>query len=235
MRFIYNFAGQSSLMQSRFPVVILPVACLPDIEFFSWLLHAPSAIFEINETFPKQTCRNRYRIATANGPLLLSIPVVRPDGNHTPTSGIGLEPSGSWARIHWRAIESAYNKSPFFLYYRDDLEKVFNSPPALLVDFNFTLLKLCCRFTGISPDFRFTESYVKKPANMLDLRQSIMPKHLTEHPSPIRQFEPYIQVFSDRQAFIPNLSILDLLFNLGPEAGDYLKRQVPENLTGMME
>ena len=221
-------------MKSRLPAVLLPLACLPSVEFFLWLLHAPSAFLEIQETYPKQTCRNRYLIATANGPLLLSIPVVKPFGNHTPTSAIRLDPTGNQERIHWRAIESAYNKSPFFLYYRDDFEKIFNSPPTLLIDFNLSLLNLCCRFTGITRDYKLTETFVQNPVDMLDLRHAIMHKHPAAQTFTVPPFEPYIQVFADRHAFIPNLSILDLLFNLGPEAGDYLKRHVPVNITGVI-
>jgi hypothetical protein len=214
-------------MTTGIPPVILPAACLPDVDFFCWLYHAPEALIEIHETWPKQTCRNRYRIATANGLLTLSIPVVKTDGNHTPISRIKLSHAENWNRIHWRAVASAYNNSPFFLYYKDDFEQIFFNPPELLIDFNLALLKLCCKFAGLKPEFSLTESYQRNPFTILDLRQSIMSKQPVRQEFSISHFEPYIQVFSDRHEFVPNLSILDLLFNLGPEAGDYLKRHVP--------
>ncbi|MBK6966558.1 MAG: WbqC family protein [Bacteroidales bacterium] len=150
-------------MKSGIPPVLLPAACLPEIGFFCWLYHAPSVEIEIHETYPKQTCRNRYRIATANGPLILSIPVIKTDGNHTPLARVRIDKSENWNRIHWRAIESAYNKSPFFLYYKDDFERIFHNPPELLMDFNLTILKICCRFTGIKSEFTLSESYQRLP------------------------------------------------------------------------
>jgi len=214
-------------MPSQIPALLLPLACLPDIEFFCWLHHAPKVVFEIHETYPKQTCRNRYRISSANGPLTLSVPVIKPVGNHTPTHTVRIDSSENRLRNHWRAIESAYNKSPFFLYYRDDFEQVFLNPPELLIDFNQRLLNLCLKALKLKPEFRLSESYQKNPADLADLRNSIMPKNPLNHASGFLRFEPYTQVFADRQQFIPNLSIIDLLYNLGPEAGEYIKRHVP--------
>lgn len=205
------------------PEVLLPLACLPDVEYFVWLSNSTEAWLEIHETYPKQTCRTRYKIASAEGTLQLSVPVIRQDGNHTPTNRILLAAT-DWNRIHWRAIESAYNKSPFFLYYKDDFEAIFAAPPALLMEFNFQLLKLCCSLTRIKTILKLTESYEKHPENYPDLRQSIMPKQPVVQNRSVAQFKPYIQVFSDRNPFIPNLSILDVLFNLGPDTSDYLKQ-----------
>ncbi|NTW24327.1 MAG: WbqC family protein [Lentimicrobium sp.] len=215
-------------MNNPLPPVLLPPACLPDVEFFTWLLFSAQAVIEVHETFPKQTCRNRYRIPTANGPLVLSIPVIRPKGNHTPFQEIRIDQSTDWARIHWRAIESAYNKSPFFLYYRDDFELLFQNPPGLLIDFNFSALNLCARLIGSKPEFTITETFQKDPESFLDMRHSIMPKQALDQAFTIREWEPYVQVFSDRQEFMPNLSILDLIFNLGPDTVNYLSRHLPQ-------
>jgi len=215
-------------MNNQLPPVLLPPACLPDLGFFTWLLFSAQAVIEVHETFPKQTCRNRYRIATANGLLVLSIPVIRPKGNHSPFLEILIDSSTNWSRIHWRAIESAYNKSPFFLYYRDDLELLFQNPPRLLIDFNLSALNLCCKLIEAKPEFTFTETFRSEAENRLDLRHSIMPKQVVKHEYSIGEWEPYVQVFSDRQEFLPNLSILDLLFNLGPDTVSYLKRHLPQ-------
>jgi hypothetical protein len=214
-------------MTGKLPSALLPTACFPDIEYFVWLLFSERVSIESQETFPKQTCRNRYRISTANGILTLTVPVIKPAGNHTPTYAIQVDLKENWNRIHWRAIESAYNKSPFFLYYRDDFEKILMNPPVKLIELNLEILRLCCKFAGISPVYDLSETFVKEPQHMIDMRQLIMPKQPVRHEYTIHNFEPYIQVFSDRYAFIPNLSILDLLFNLGPDAGNYLKRHKP--------
>ncbi len=207
----------------KLPEVLLPLACLPDVEYFVWLSNTSQARLEIHETYPKQTCRTRYRIASAEGTLQLSVPVIRQDGNHTPTNRVLLAGT-DWNRIHWRAIESAYNKSPFFLYYKDDFEAIFAAPPSMLMEFNLKLLKLCCSLSGIKTSLNLTLNYEKQPANCPDLRQKFMPKHPVNQKEYIKHFKPYIQVFSDRNPFIPNLSILDVLFNLGPGTADYLRQ-----------
>lgn len=209
------------------PPVLLPAACLPDTEFFCWLTHAPAVTIEIHETFPKQTCRNRYKIATSNGLQILSVPVNKPLGNHTPTAAVEIDRKSNWNMIHWRALESAYNKSPFFLYYRDQFEALFMQPPVLLTDFNFRLLETCIRLIRIPGTLTLTERYIHEPENLYDMRRRIMPKRPGHHQWSITEFGPYIQVFSEKYAFIPNLSILDMIFNLGPETADYLKKHRP--------
>jgi hypothetical protein len=212
---------------SGVPEVLLPFACFPDISYFCWLVHAPTVHIELHETYPRQTCRNRYIIATANGPLTLSVPVIRSSGNHTPFTDIKLSFAEKWNSIHWRAIESAYNKSPFFLYYRDVFESIFSNPPEYLWEFNKLLLEACLELTGIKPLIHFTDTFVKDPAPVADLRKMFMPKREIRHEWEITSYEPYFQVFGDRFPFIPNLSMADLLFNLGPEAAPYLRRHIP--------
>jgi len=209
------------------PPVLLPAACLPDAEYFCWLAHAPAVTIEIHETFPKQTCRNRYKIATSNGLQILSVPVNKPLGNHTPTAAVEIDRKSNWNIIHWRALESAYNKSPYFLYYRDHYESLFMQPPVLLTDFNFRLLETCISLIRIPCTFKLTENYIHEPVDMYDMRMRIMPKRPGPHQWSISAFKPYIQVFSEKYAFVPNLSVLDLIFNLGPESADYLKKHRP--------
>lgn len=209
------------------PSVILPAGCLPDIEYFCWLMHSPEVLIEVHETYPKQTCRNRYRIATANGPLVLSVPVNKPQGNHSPVPVVETDRKSNWNIIHWRALESAYNKSPYFLYYRDRFEPLFIQPPVLLLDFNLSLLKTCLNLLNLPVIFRLTDDFVKDSGSMADMRMKIMPKHPENHRWSISSFAPYTQVFSEKHAFQPNLSIVDLLFNLGPEAVAYLQNHIP--------
>ena len=210
------------------PEVVLPFACLPNVEYLSWMAHTSKAMIETQETFPKQTCRNRYAIMTAAGPAVLTIPVKRPSGNHTPLKDVIVDAPEKWVNLHWRAIESAYNKSPFFLYYRDDFEDIYRNPPEKLVDLNRRFLDLILKFSGLNKSYSFTNEYHKvHPDEIVDMRQQIMPKKVSNHAFSIHQYKPYIQVFSEILPFAPNLSGLDLLFNLGPETASYLKDHRP--------
>lgn len=209
------------------PPVLLPPACLPNAEFFAWLLHAPQVCIEMQESYPKQTCRNRYRIATAQGITVLSVPVNKPEGNNSPFNIIELDNSTTWSITHWRTIESAYSKSPFFIYYRDPFEQIFLHPPALLKDFNISILNLCLKLIGLKKELEYTKTFENKPVNYYDMRWLIMPKKQVQHLYQIKTFKRYIQVFSDRNEFLENLSILDLLFNLGPETIVYLQNHRP--------
>lgn len=210
------------------PEVILPFACLPNVEYLVWMAHTSKARIETRETFPKQTCRNRYAIMTAAGPAVLTIPVKRPLGNHTPLNDVIVDAPEKWVNLHWRAIESAYNKSAFFLYYRDDFENIYRNLPAKLVELNRQFLDLILKFSGISKTYSFTDEYQKAyPDEIVDMRQRIMPKKESRHAFSIQQYKPYIQVFSETLPFAPNLSALDLLFNLGPETAAYLKNHCP--------
>lgn len=210
------------------PEVILPFACIPNVEFLVWLAYTSQARIETQETFPKQTCRNRYAIMTAAGPAVLTIPVKRPSGNHTPLNDVIVDAPEKWVNLHWRAIESAYNKSPFFLYYRDDFENIYRNPPEKLIELNRRFLDLILKFSGINKSYSFTnEHYKTYPDEIADMRQNIMPKKAIRHKFSIDIFKPYIQVFAETLPFEPNLSALDLIFNLGPEAASYLNNHFP--------
>ena len=211
------------------PKVVLPFACLPNVEYLSWMAHSPQAWIETHETFPKQTCRNRYAIMTAAGPVVLTIPIKRPAGNHTPLNDVIVEAPEKWVNLHWRAIESAYNKSPFFLYYRDEFEQIYRNHTEKLVDLNRQFLNLILKYCGINKSYSFTSEYHKVyPDEIVDMRQHIMPKKAIRHALSMDKFKPYIQVFAEIQPFAPNLSALDLLFNLGPETASYLKNHCPD-------
>ncbi|MCD4773635.1 MAG: WbqC family protein [Bacteroidales bacterium] len=202
--------------------ILLSTAYLPPIEYFNYLLNSDNQIIEKHETYKKQTYRNRCYILSSNGKQALTIPINKQYGNHTKINEITISYTENWQQIHWRSIESAYNSSPFFLFYKDKFEEFYQKKHKYLFDHNNDCLKLIFNFLDIeiSPDF--TSEFIKNPKNILDFRNSISPKT----PFQTKQYKIYSQVFAEKNGFTPNLSLIDLLFNTGPEAIDYLSLNV---------
>lgn len=197
--------------------VLISTAYLPPISYFSGCVHKEPVLIERFEAYPKQTFRNRCRIYGPNGMQTLSIPVIKINGNHTLTKDIRIAASTPWQRLHWRSIETAYNNSPFFLYYKDELENVFRKKFDFLLDLNTTLLMILFSILGIEKKIGFTDHFLKIPEDITDYRESSQKKKEIS----TKQFPPYTQVFSPKHGFIPDLSVIDLIFNLGPESGDF--------------
>lgn len=199
-------------------IPLISTAYLPSIEYMALLAKHPVVAIEQHETFPKQTFRNRTQIATGNGVLTLNVPVSRPDGNHTSTNNITVSYHEPWNVRHWRAILSAYNAAPYFLYYRDGLEAILLKRHELLIELNSELTQYLMDKLKIECSLEFSSSYVQSEADFRDLRVKLTAKQkLTD-----LRFPSYSQVFGSRYGFVPNLSVIDLLFNLGPEAKGYL-------------
>jgi len=198
--------------------VLLSSAYLPPIEYFSSIINSKKQLIEKHETYKKQTYRNRCRILGPNGILTLTIPINKPNGNHTKINEITISYFENWQQIHWRSIESSYNSSPFFLYYKEELKEIYQKKHKYLFDLNNDFLKLISEFIGIEFTINLTSKFVNNPTNILDLRNIISPKKLSQK----IDFIKYSQVFANKFGFTPNLSIIDLLFNIGPEAIDYL-------------
>ncbi len=198
--------------------ILLPTAYLPPIEYFYYLINADEILIELQETYPKQTYRNRCKIFTANGLLSLSLPVSKINGNNTKTKDIQIVPTENWQKNHWRAIESAYNASPYFMYYKDDFESFYVRRFESLPEFNTQLLKQLLGFINYPKEIKFTEVYQKKVENSIDLRTFFNPKKEN-----LFQCPKYFQVFEDKHGFQSNLSILDLLFSEGPNTLNFLK------------
>lgn len=199
--------------------VFLSIAYLPPVSYFALLLQHP-VLIEKQETFPKQTYRNRCRIYSDKGIMSLSIPVTKPLGNHTPTDGILIRNEDKWYLRHWRALLAAYESSPYFLYYKDELEPFFQGTDENLFQYDLNLIQKMSEIIGFEPDIQFTEQFEKNPSGITDFRQAIHPKQGNLS----IDFPSYFQVFNDKHGFIPDLSIADLLFNLGPETKSYLSR-----------
>lgn len=200
------------------PALLLPTY-LPDILSVASMIQTNRLVLEIHDNYQKQSFRNRTKIATSNGTLTLTIPIkhVGKNQGRQKTSEALIENSFMWQRQHWRSLDIAYRTSPFFEYYEDDLKPLFNTPFDKLIDFNLKGLSIICEMLDVSLDYEMSQSYVKEP-DILDLRFLADAKRKKWSAIP-----NYNQVFIDKNKFIPHLSILDLIFNLGPEAASYLE------------
>lgn len=190
---------------------IFPTAYLPSIEYVSLFLKTEDASIELFETYQKQSCRTRTNVMTANGVQTLTIPVIKTNGNHTLTKDIEISYKESWQQVHLRCLESAYRKSAYFDYYFPYFEKIYKQKFNTLVELNDFCLKTILKIMKVKKDYSFTTDF-ERISDENDYRIS-----LSKGTNKI-EIKPYYQVFADRHGFIPNLSIVDLLFNEGPNS-----------------
>lgn len=203
-------------MQSSaiFPLFYLPpVGYFSDLEAFDYRF-----LIEREEHFPKQTYRNRARIYSPNGNLDLIIPVVKGSKVHTKVKDVKISNDFNWQRLHWKSFESCYRNSAYFEYYEDEFAVFYQQKFAFLFDFNLQLLDWLFKQLKVTPAYTFTNEYHKETDALQDYRTKLHFKHEVA----AADFKPYFQVFDDRQGFKPNLSIVDLLFNQGPQSKNYL-------------
>ena len=195
--------------------ILLSTAYMAPVQAYARMYKADSVREERCETFLKQTYRNRCLIMTANGPLALTVPIVHCGGN-VPVSEVRISQQGNWQKLHWNALVSAYERSPFFEYYADDFLPFYKEKWELLTDFNAALRDTVLRLLDISVEVKPTVEYVRDFQGE-DCRMLISPKSKLEND---RRFHPrpYYQVFAHKFGFVPGLSIADLLFNMGPES-----------------
>ena len=186
---------------------------------------SPSVVYiEACENYQKQSYRNRCRFYAADGVQALSFPIVHEAGTHKlPISEIKVDYSTPWIQQHKRAIISAYRTSAYFEYYQDELFEILDSRPEKLFDLNMALTRFFIEKTGLKVDLRLTEEYVAE-SGMEDLREAIHPKRPDSILRDLELEKPYFQVFAPKYGFQSNLSIMDLLFNEGPDSILYLKR-----------
>ncbi len=195
--------------------IYLSTAYLAPVEYYTFLAQQGKVFIESFGHYLKQTYANRCVIASANGLQTLSIPVERPPTLKCLIKDIRIADHGNWRHLHWNAIVSAYNSTPFFEYYEDDFRSFYEKKIAFLFDFNEALRALICRLIDIEPKISYTTSYkIDFLENERDFREAIHPKKVPV----LSNFKEYYQVFQNRSGFQPNLSIIDLLFNMGPES-----------------
>ena len=211
--------NHKNLKRDTADTVYLSSAYLAPIQYYSKLMHYDHVSIESNCHYLKQTYRNRCTIAAANGELALSIPVDKGELLKCKTRDIRIANQTDWQRQHWRSIESAYKTSPFFDYYQDDFLPFYERKWEFLFDFNTEIQELVLSLLGITifleETSNFKDNFLR---NEIDLREIIHPKKNAEQTDSHFRLIPYYQVFKEKNGFICNLSILDLLFNMGNEA-----------------
>lgn len=200
-------------------ILILSTAYYPPVQYFTEIVKSSKVIIEQHETYPKQTYRNRCYIYSANGVLPISIPVERGSFHKVKIRDIKIDNSRKWQREHIHAIRSAYNSSAFFEFYAEQVLKPIESNYKYLIDLNMDILDILFNILEINISMQKTASFIKEYSDdYCDMRYTLLPK---SEPT----FNPgeYFQVFSPVHGFKPNLSIIDLLFNMGPETWSCLR------------
>jgi hypothetical protein len=198
--------------------VVLPMCYLPPVDYFIALnKYKPGILIEREEHFPKQTYRNRANIYSPDGVLTLTVPVAKGSKNHTKIKDVKISYDFKWQRLHWMSLEGCYRRSAYFEYYEDDFAVFYEKEVKYLFDYNEQMLHLLLKLLKIKTTLQFTETYEPEYPALTDLRNTISPKR----ESGFKQ-KPYFQVFEERFGFVKNLSIVDLLFNQGPQAANYL-------------
>ncbi|HUR10243.1 MAG TPA: WbqC family protein [Flavitalea sp.] len=203
--------------------ILVEYQYFPSLTYLAALSHSTHIIFYTYDQFRKMSFRNRCVIAGANGPLLLTVPLKGGRDQKSFSKEIEIDNRIRWQSSHWKSICSAYNHSPWFDQYRDSLQPIFENQYQLLNDlsldvFEWILNQLGWHFTHTSGDVPDRE--------FIDLRNTFTPKNTRVNPIPY----VYRQVFQERIGFLPNLSVIDLIFCIGPRAGELLKQATPFQL-----
>ena len=195
--------------------LLLSTAYLPNIQYIRAIAANKTATVEQWESFPKQTYRNRCEIATPGGRMSLTVPVVKACSKQL-TRDVRISYAVPWQSKHWHAIASAYGSSPFFMYFKDELEPFYRKRTEFLIDFNSQITETLLSILGIKAEIRFTDDYIRSgDPQYRDLRNVIHPKVEQHQGQDYYDATPYPQVFDSRMPFEPNLSVIDAVFNNG--------------------
>ena len=192
----------------------------PSIAHFVVVQEASKIYFEVNDHYQKQSFRNRTEIYGPNGKLALSIPVNYTQKNRQLTKDVKIAEDYPWQAQHLKSLETSYSMSPFFEFYIDDLRPVFTKKFTYLLDINLFIFNILSELLQLNFSFEKTISYESTPTHCKDFRFLANKKYNNSN------YKPYTQVFTDKHGYIPNLSILDLLFNEGPATEIYIQKQI---------
>jgi len=196
--------------------ILLSTAYFPPAEYFNLIKNAGTVNIEIEENYIKQTYRNRCKILSANGTLVLSVPVTKGNYRKAKVKDILIDYSKRWQQVHLRALTSSYNRSPYFQFYFDCFERIILKNHKFLLELNENLLLKCLEILNINKCIKYTSYYSPEGMAENDFRYRISPKNISGY-----QCKQYIQVFSNKK-FVSGLSILDMIFNMGRESSGYL-------------
>lgn len=197
--------------------ILVSTAYLPPVTYFSLLSAADEVLIEREENYIKQTYRNRCYILSANGPHILSVPVLTGSSHKTTVKDIRIDYSKRWQQVHLRAMTAAYNSSPYFEFYFESFEQIISAGHDFLLDLNMELISLAGKTLRIDTPITYTTHFEPSTANPGDFRYTVTPKKKDQ-----REFREYLQVFQHGNGFVPGLSIADLIFNMGPDSYQYL-------------
>lgn len=208
--------------------ILLSTAYFPPADYIALILEADEILIEREENYLKQTYRNRCNILAANGPLTLSVPVLTGSLPKTGIRDVKIDHSKRWQQVHHRALISAYRSAAYFEYFFDSVEKIILAKNDFLLDLNMASLEVMLKLIKIEKKISYTTEYEHDENNPYDYRYSISPKIKPGNFSTTPK--KYFQVFSNKYSFVPRLSFLDMLFNLGPEAQGFYSSPSTEGI-----
>jgi hypothetical protein len=197
--------------------ILLSTAYLPPVDYFSQIVKTDDLLIEKEENYLKQTFRNRCCILSAYGTQILSVPVYLGSLHKTPIKDIRIDYSKRWQQVHLRAITASYSSSPYYEFYFENIEKIISENHEFLLDLNMELLKSLLEILKVKKEVRYSSHFEPVGENPNDFRYNIAPK--SENLFPCKR---YTQVFDTSKGFVQHLSIIDLIFNMGPEAPGFL-------------
>ncbi len=210
--------------------VCLGSAYWAPVEYYTKLFAYGTVWVERYDNYVKQTYRNRCVIASAVGPLTLTVPTEKSDAPKCLMKDVRISDHGNWRHVHWNALVAGYRHSPFFDYYADDFQRFYEKKYLFLWDFNQAICETVCGLVDIHPHMEGTSEYqAELPPDVADFREIIHPKRDWRTMDAAFSPVPYYQVFSATQGFLPNLSMADLLFNMGPESLFVLRDSIQSN------
>lgn len=200
--------------------MVLHPTYFPNISHGVAMANSEAIVFEVFDNYQKQTYRNRCDIYGANGKLTLTVPVSYTQKNRQLYKDVRIHNEEKWQLHHLKSLQSAYRTSPFFEYYEDDLRPLFNTKFEFLLDFNFKCIDILLECLQLDLSYSLTDTFLKDIDPSVDMRGLVNPTTART-----LNFESYTQVFQEKHGYINNLSILDLIFNEGPNAPNYLQSQ----------